>query len=455
MRVLSAFLILALTACAGGSGARYAGVSASSFIPAARSPHGCGSNSGSSSSCMPITHVVVIVQENRSFDNLFAGYPGADAPLTGRMSNGQVVPLRSIGFNTTDLDHGYGASVNDYDGGKMDHFDQNYNSQGKKAGAFAYSHLARVYVQPYWDMAAQYTLADAMFATEHGASWTSHLDLIGSTNLTPISAVVDFPSNSPYDCFAPVSTVTPTIDIHGRYRNNGPRPCFTQWATMADTLDNAGLSWRFYAPPIHNDIGSIWSPFGAIARVRLGPDWHKVVSKPAQVLSDVANGYLANVTWITPEWQWSDHAGGGATMGPSWVSAVVNAIGQSQYWNNTAIVVLWDDWGGFYDDAVPPQLDFKGLGLRVGCLIISPYARPGYVSHTQYEFGSVNAFIEQVFNLPPLGPASAGYSDARATSIIDSFDFTQTPIVFQPISAPIPPSQFVKMPSSGKAPDDE
>jgi phospholipase C len=224
---------------------------------------------------------------------------------------------------------------------------------------------------------------------------------------------------------------------------------------MANTLDAAGVSWRFYAPKIRGDIGGIWSPFGAVSAVRYGPDWGNVVGRPAQALSDIAAGNLAQVTWITPEWNWSDHAGGGATMGPSWVAAIVNAIGQSQFWNDTAIVVLWDDWGGFYDDVPPPQLDFKGLGIRVGCLIVSPYARAGFVSHTQYEFGSVNAFIEQVFNLPPLGPASAGYSDARANSIADSFDFTQTPIPFVPIAAPFPPSSFLKMPESGKVPDDE
>jgi phospholipase C len=439
-----------LAGCAGSS---VVSIGPARFVPMVRTPHGCGSSS--SSSCMPIQHVVVIVQENRSFVNLFAGYPGADAPTSGPMSNGRIVPLRQIDFQTTDLDHSYGASVNDYDGGKMDRFDQNYTGKGKQAGGLAYSYLARGLVKPYWDMAQQYTLADRMFADEHGASWTSHLDIIGTTNLTPNAAVVDFPSNSPWDCDAPKNTVTPEINAKGQYHNRGPRPCFTEFRTMADTLDNYGISWRFYAPKINGDIGGIWSPFGAIANVRYGPDWAtNVVHPPSQILSDVANGYLAGVTWVTPEWNWSDHAGGGATMGPSWVAAVVNAIGQSQYWNNTAIVVVWDDWGGFYDDAAPPQVDFKGLGLRVGCIIVSPYAQAGYVSHTTYEFGSINAFIEQVFGLPPLGSPNM-YPDARANSIIDSFNFAQTPITFQPISAPIPPSQFVKMPESGKVPDSE
>ncbi|HVA32609.1 MAG TPA: alkaline phosphatase family protein, partial [Candidatus Baltobacteraceae bacterium] len=369
--------------------------------------------------------------------------------------NGQVVPLKPIKMTSPDLDHSYGASIADYDGGKMDGFDKNWTSVGKPAGRLAYSYVERGITAPYWSMARQYTLADRMFATEHGPSWTAHLDLIGTTNLSPTTALVDFPSNSPWDCAAPAGTKSSTINRRDHYRGNGPYPCFTQLPTMADTLDAAGVSWRYYAPAIKGDIGGIWSPFGAIKYVRMGHDWRNVINPPSQILTDVANGDLANVTWVTPEWNYSDHAGGGANMGPSWVSAVVNAIGQSPFWSSTAIVVLWDDWGGFYDDAVPPQLDFKGLGLRVPCIIISPYAQPGYVSHTQYEFGSVLAFIEQTFGLPALGPASAGFSDARATSILDSFNFTQTPLTFTPIAAPYPPSTFLKMPESGKVPDDE
>lgn len=297
------------------------------------------------SGAVPIKHVVVIVQENRSFVNVFAGFPNADAPTNGMTSNGKVVRLQQINFGTSDLDHSYGASLADYNGGRMNGFDQPYSSKGRKGGLLAYSFLDRKLVAPYWSMAEQYTLADRMFATEHGASWTAHLDLIGTTNLSPTTALVDFPTNSPFDCAAPGNTRSSYINTRHQYRNNGPFPCFAQFSTMADTLDAAGVSWRFYAPQICcGNIGGIWSPFGAVKAVREGPDWHNVISNPAQVLTDVSAGRLAQVTWITPEWNWSDHAGGGANMGPSWVSAVVNAVGQSPFWNDTAIVVLWDDW---------------------------------------------------------------------------------------------------------------
>ncbi|MBV8490105.1 MAG: hypothetical protein JO199_06195, partial [Candidatus Eremiobacteraeota bacterium] len=158
---------------------------------------------------MPLRHVVIIMQENRSFDVLFAGYPGADAPMTGKMSNGKTVPLTPVNFNTPDISHGYGASLQDYDGGKMDAFDLGTNYQtGYAIGASAYGYLERELVAPYWFMAHHYTLADKMFADEHGPSWPAHLSIIGTTNIAANEALVDVPSNSPFDCFAPAGTQT-------------------------------------------------------------------------------------------------------------------------------------------------------------------------------------------------------------------------------------------------------
>jgi phospholipase C len=131
----------------------------------------------------------------------------------------------------------------------------------------------------------------------------------------------------------------------------------------------------------------------------------------------------------------------------------VNSIGESSAWKSTAIVVLWDDWGGWYDNAKPPQLDFRGLGIRVPCLIISPYAKRGFVSHTQYEYGSVLKFIEEAFGLPALGPTSDGYTDTRAASISDSFDFNQAPRAFTPIPTKYPLSHFLTEPPSDEPVD--
>ena len=186
-----------------------------------------------------------------------------------------------------------------------------------------------------------------------------------------------------------------------------------------------------------------------------------MISPETTVLTDIPAGKLPAVSWVIPDLINSDHPGSGGKTGPSWVASVVNAVGSSQYWNSTAIVILWDDWGGWYDDAVPPQLDFRGLGLRVPCIIVSPYARmaspqqPGYVSHTQYEFGSILAFVEQTFGLPVLGPPSLGYTDSRATSIADSFDFQQKPRAFKHIAAPMSIQYFLHQAHSGLPPDDD
>jgi phospholipase C len=156
----------------------------------------------------------------------------------------------------------------------------------------------------------------------------------------------------------------------------------------------------------------------------------------------------------------SDHPGTGSNTGPAWVASVVNAIGTSPYWNSTAIVVLWDDWGGWYDDAAPPQVDFRGLGIRVPCIVVSPFARvapgqmAGYVSHTQYEFGSVLKFVEETFALPPLGTAALGYTDERATSLSDVFNFAQKPRPFGVIPASHDRAFFLHQMPSGLPPDD-
>lgn len=189
--------------------------------------------------------------------------------------------------------------------------------------------------------------------------------------------------------------------------------------------------------------------------MRYGPDWKNVISPQTKILRDVSNGNLASVSWVTPDWIDSDHTGSGYNRGPSWVASIVNAVGESPYWKSTAVVVVWDDWGGWYDDLPPPQQDFRGLGIRVPCIVISPYARRGYVSHTVYEFGSIVKLVEEIFGLPPIGPPARGFTDARAASMLDAFDFMQPPRAFSPISAPYPESSFTNERPSYVAPDEE
>jgi phospholipase C len=154
-----------------------------------------------------------------------------------------------------------------------------------------------------------------------------------------------------------------------------------------------------------------------------------VVTPESRILKDLKQGKLQQVTWVVPNFINSDHVGGAKSLGQGWVSKVVNGVGTSQYWNDTAIIVVWDDWGGWYDHATPPQLDFYGLGFRVPMIVISPYAKAGYISHVQHEFGSILHFTEETFGLGPLS-----VSDQRADDLSDCFDFTQTPRTYTPFT---------------------
>ncbi len=442
----SSLVALAVVGCASSGSTAVAPVAA----PAQRAALPSRFHSGSSNK---IKHIVVIVQENRSFENIFAGFPGADAPKFGYTHDGTKVQLSPTTFKGPGLGHGFSPAIVDWDNGKMDGFDVSNPS----FPTYPYSFLNRKLVKPYWTMASSYALADRMFPTEFGGSFSAHLNLIAGTDkVTATTAIVDWATNTPWGCDAPKGTKAWTVNSNRKVSNKGPFPCFTQFNTMADTLDAAAVSWKYYAPQVVGCSGSCdnggleWSTFDAISNVRNGPDWQRnIISPQTTILKDAPNGALASVSWVVPDLKDSDHPGTKSDTGPSWVASVVNAIGQSQYWDSTAIVVVWDDWGGWYDDAPPPQLDFLGLGIRVGCIIISPYAK-NQVIHTQYEYGSILKFMEQTFGL-----ASLGYSDARANSISDSFDFTQSPRPFVPIQAKYPRSHFLHERPSLQPPDDE
>ncbi len=426
-----------------------------------------------------ISHVIVIVQENRSFENFFAGFPGANAPMFGcasGQSGGALpsrahsasgsgcppsdvqVPLHPISFVGPDIRHDWTSSITSWNNGNMDGFWK----FGKHTGTYdAYAYVEPSLIQPYLTMANTYVLADEMFPTEFGGSFTAHLTLVAGTDnisIKPARAEVDFPTAPPGDCDSPPGTTSSYITKERKKHYRGPFPCFTQFNTLAEVMDKAKVSWKYY---VTTHVGAgLWSPFEAIKHVRYGRDWGRnVISPQTQILTDPGSNNLASVSWVTPSKPDSDHPGDHSDLGPSWVANVVDAIGNSPYWNTSAIILLWDDWGGWYDNAAPPQLDFRGLGIRVPCLIISPYSRetspsqPGYVSHTQYEFGSILRFIEEAFNLPYIGPASKYYTDERAAPLDDSFDFTQTPRPFIPIQPKYPRSRFLHEPPSNEPVD--
>ncbi len=270
-------------------------------------------------------------------------------------------------------------------------------------------------------MAQQYVLADRAFASNLDLSYISHQYMIaGQAN-----SAVDYPSGA-WGCTGPTNVISTLTDqrTYGAYI-----PTCQDYQTLDDELDAAGRTWRLYSASKYAQTS--WVAYRSVHHIRYGPDWnHNVIGSSAQAIVDIANGQLADVTWVTPTCKNSDHGACGSRSGPEWVSDVVDAIGSSPFWNSTAIFVMWDEWGGWYDHVPPPYVDFDGLGFRVPMLVISPFAKQGYVSHVQYEHGSILKFIEDTFALPRLAA-----SDKRANSpALDCFDFSQSPQKFTPFA---------------------
>ncbi len=425
-----------------------------------------------------IKHVVVIAQENRSFDNLFHGFPGANTVDSGP-GHGIVYQLQPVSLaNPWDISHTHNQFLEDYDGGKNDGFDEEIHKYksgcsdpmnepscwvfwGSQYLQTAYAYVNPSEIQPYWMMAKRYALADNAFESNNGPSYPSHQYMIAGQSGT----VAENPGTGPWGCDA-ASKVTSTVLQYGTtqppvfspqtgIQATGPFPCFG-YETAANRLDHARVTWAYYAPAVGANGGVIWSAFDAIWHVRFGADWYTDVRSPeTRILNDIKSRSLPQVSWVTPSYVNSDHAGSRSLTGPAWVGSIVNAIGNSPYWNNTAIIIFWDDWGGWYDHVVPPQYAnpetgaYEGLGFRVPLIVVSPYAKHRYVSHRQHEIASSLHFIEKIFGLKSLGTA-----DARADALDDMFDFKQKPLKFKRIPITLPPSFFLHQQASSKPPDD-
>jgi len=400
-----------------------------------------------------IKHVVVIIQENRSFDNLFSGFPGADSATFGYTHTGKKVMLQPIGLEFYgDLDHEHQGWETEYNHGQMNGFDLEEVIGGNLPPYFPYSYVPQSETTVYWDLAKSYTLADRMFESDSSGSYPAHQFLISATS----GGVIGSPDNVPWGCDAPPGTQTQIPGPNGSLLP-GPYPCF-DYPTLATILDAAHLSWRFYTPsflynsPAYDVGGLLWSAYDASRAVRFGCDWNAdVISPNAQILSDIPAGKLADVSWVVPTFADSDHPRSvSATGGPDWVGSIVNAIGTSKYWSSTAIFIDWDDWGGWYDHVKPPQLDSIGLGFRTPTIIVSPYARKHFVTHTQHEYGSIVRFVEGVFGLPSLG-----VTDVRAAGMDDAFDFSVPGSPFAQVRTPHGPGYILTEPPSVQPPDDD
>ncbi len=425
-RLISTLLLLALSAPLGFASPR---------------PNNSG-DTHSAGGITQIQHVIIMMQENRTTDNLFHGLKGADTANYGINSKGQKITLTPQALaNKYGLDHYHPDFIRMYDGGKMDGADLIPGDCGTKCPPnmqFKYVQLSDV--KPYFQLAEQYAFGDRMFQSNQGPSYPAHQFIIAATSApSDTSELFDGEDTFGIDkpaghagCGAPPYVYTILINPLGQ-ENLINFPCF-EHRTLMDLLDNQGLSWKYYTI----SLSYIWTGPNVIDHIYHGQDWANVIANPKQVLNDIAKGKLANVTWAIPTGSASDHPHGNNGSGPSWIASVVNAVGKSKYWNSTAIIVTWDDWGGWYDHVAPPIINSYEYSFRVPLLVISPYAKTAYVSHTTHDFGSIVHFVETVFNLPSLG-----FGDKTSDDLTDCFNFSQKPRAFHTIPAPLHADYFL------------
>ena len=390
-----------------------------------------------------IKHVVILLQENRSFDNIFGGldnngnpFPGADT--VSNPDPGEPTPHNHLGQPVAmatglleecyDPYHDHPNSYTDEDGGKMDGFDkegvvQETCAPNPAPTNYVYRTIEYNEVAPYWQMGEKYAISDRMYEPFSSGSYGPHLYIVAGQSANTI----DNPSGGPWGCDAPSGTTVDVMNFSSGGEIAGVFPCFAV-PTLADIMDQRGIPWRYYATNL-SDFGYFWSAFDSFSDVRYGPDWtNNVINPPGQIITDVGNGTLAAVTWVTPTNATSDHPQAHSNLGPAWITSVVDAIGTSQFWDSTAIFITWDDWGGWYDHDPPPITNkWFTTGIRVPLIIVSPYARNGYVSHVNHTTGSILHFTEEVLNLPSLGE-----EDSRQDDLMDAFNFSQAPSGFTP-----------------------
>jgi phospholipase C len=375
----------------------------------------------------PIQHVIIIFDENRSFDNLFNGFPGADTVTSGPEQNGTVVPLQQINLESPGTcNHSYPAWVADYDGGRMDGFNTEAcnSASGTPPPTFPYSFVNPAETAPYFALGEEFTVSDRMFS-EKGPSFIQRQYLVAGQSDGTIGNPVG--PGATWGCDAPSTTTVPILNAEGQSTNAGPYPCFT-YTTLFDEMDTANINWRVYSfKPNYS-----YNPMYANHDMFFGPDWTtkiESINDDSLLLSDISAGKLPSVAIEPPDAYHDDYPSSG-NGGPAYIARLANALAASPYWYNSVILVTWDDPGGWYDHVAPPQYDAYSLGFRVPLLVISPWARHGYVSHVTHEFGSILRFTEETFNLPSLGG-----TDARADDLSDCFDFTQTPPAYSPVPA--------------------
>ncbi len=447
-----------------------------------------------------IKHVVVIQQENRSFDSYFGTYPGADGIP---MQNGQptvcVTDPASGSCVAPYVDH---ADVNgggphsqpnataDINGGKMDGFIGQAQSGRKgcldptdpactnSASPDVMGYHTQSDIPNYWTYAHDFVLQDHMF--EPNASWSlpSHLFLVSEWSAyctqqgnpsSCVNALQTKPVERPQAATVsggqsgPKNTGQRTSKRGAPKANAAGQPDYA-WTDLTYLLHKDHVSWGYYVvtgtePDCENPAAEtcaavqqssgtpgIWNPLPWFDTVKADNQLGNIQSTD-KFYAAAKSGTLPAVSWVVPSGAVSEHPPAPVSYGQSYVTSAINAVMKSPDWSSTAIFLAWDDWGGFYDHVVPPTVDENGYGLRVPGITISPYAKPGYIDHQTLSFDAYDKFIEDDFlNGQRLNPATDGRPDPRPSvrenekvlgNLTDEFNFNQSPR--SPVVLPVHP----------------
>jgi phospholipase C len=444
-----------------------AGLLAIAFLP------GCGRlNMPSASEARGhLEHLIFIIQENRSFDHYFGTYPGADGipmqngvptvcapdPSAGRC----VKPYHDPSLTNAGGPHTDRNAAMDVAGGEMDGFVRSLQLQGgnfcKKftfdpgcadiKGAASSSQVPDVMgwhdareIPNYWAYAEHFVLQDRMFESAFSWSLPSHLFTVSGWS-------ANCPSSDPMSCRS-------DLDRPGHERVGSPPSRPFAWTDLTHLLHRQGVSWGYYVARASNvrcatdpigcamqgpSVGTttIWNPLPNFSTVQDNGQLQNV-QEVDRFFRAAERGRLPTVSWVVPDDDLSEHPPRSIAVGQAFVTSLVNAVMRGPDWPTSAIFITWDDWGGFYDHVVPPRVDENGYGLRVPGLLVSPWARNGYIDHQTLSFDAYLKLVEDLFlNGERIDPKTDGRPDARPVvreevpilgDLLEEFDFRQTPL---------------------------
>lgn len=389
----------------------------------------------------PIRHVIVMVQENRTFDDLFASsvlahgrpFPGADTSQIAHV-DGATVHLRPVPLEYPgDPSHSHIALMHEWDSGRMDGFatDRSYSPVAwfRPPQGFEIAYAPDGETEIYHRLASRYALADENFAPRLVPTFPSHYTLA-----TAQSRVGGNPNDEIWGCDAKPGATVPIFGSGETLQPNGVFPCFDQ-PTIGELLDAAHVSWKYYTGPYDATTNIAVNIYDAFRKIRYGRDWQRnVVTPPGAIVGDIANCRLPQVSFVMPTSIDSDHAGNLSAQGPGWVGSLYLAVAGTQhsspqcnYYKDTAMILTWDDSGGWYDHvAPPPGPNGTTWGFRIPIVVMSAWARASFVSHRRRESTAITKFIEQNWNL-----GNMGQRDVTDDDLSDMFDYTR--------ARPVPP----------------